>query len=217
MDYDDLELDLEAAIERGETTRWSNFLITVSTNVIPHTYMQRVNITQWLYDACTELLSDFDSLDGVLIKPAGSPNGGEHKFGGNNRIAGIRSKVTIEQGPVKKQMHAHILVEICHHYVEPNQWGYSGVHINRRTLNQFFDDRIFRMAIPPNMRPGRVYVNNRLLTKGTDNSSKWLTLAYIDKDRDIQGRNLAADRAAAPVRDQGIRRNFLENAMDLEL
>ncbi len=217
MEYDDLELDLEDAIERGETMRWSNFLITISTNVKPHTYMQRVNLTNWLRGACGELLSDFDSMDGVLIKPAGAPNDQEIRFGPNNRIAGVRSKVTIEQGPVKKQMHAHILVEICHHYAERNRYGYCGIHINRRTLNEFFDARIPQMDIPANMRPGRIYVNSRLLTKGTDNSSKWLTLAYLDKDRDARGRNLAADRAAAPDPDRAIRQNFMQNGVDYEV
>ncbi len=216
-ELDDYENAMDDAARLGTTMRWSNFLITVNTNVAPHTYLQRTGMTQWIYNVCQDLFTDFESLNGILIKPAGSPNEAEEKFDDDNRIAGVRARVTIEQGPQKKQMHAHILVEICHHYTNRNEYGMAGVHINRRALNNYFDSRIEEMPIPPLMQPRKLYLNNRLMTKGTDNSAKWLTLAYLNKDRDRSGRNLGVDRRNAGHEDRMIYAAFNSNAaVDME-
>lgn len=199
--------------------RWSNFLLTVNTNVCPHSHAQKVGMTQWLYNQCQNLLWDFDSMNGVLIKPAGSLNMNEEKFSQNHKIAGVKSSVTIEQGEKRHFMHAHVLIEICHNYVEKNEYGYSGVHLNRKTIQDYFDSHIGSMPINEGQRPEKHYINVRLLTRENDNTSKWLTLSYINKDKDLKaelgvpgGRNLKRDRAAAKPADLHIRKRFKEDS-----
>jgi hypothetical protein len=217
-ELDDYENALDDAARLGTTMRWSNFLITISTNVSPHTYMQRTGMTQWIYNVAQDLFQDFETLNGVLIKPAGSQNDAEERFPEDNLIAGVKARVTIEQGPGKKQMHAHILVEICHHYTNRNEYGLAGVHINRKALNNYWDSRIDEMPIPPIMRPRKVYLNNRLITKGTDNSAKWLTLAYLNKDRDAEGTDLQKARRNASEPDKMIYASFMTDAaVDMEV
>lgn len=194
-----------AVVDHGTRLRFSNFLVTISTNVIPKSTMSRIALTQWLDRSCRDLFADFDSLNGTVIKPAGSPNEDKEKFPPfQNKIVGIRALVTIEEGGTRGQMHAHIVLEISHLYAGRNEYGLSGVHLNRMAINEYFNDRIPEMQILDAQKPKSCYINCRLLTKGTDNSSKWLTLAYLNKDRDSQGRDLRHDRATGSNPDRNI-------------
>jgi hypothetical protein len=96
------------------------------------------------------------------------------------------------------------VVEVNHTLGEPNEHGQKGVHVNRAALQRFFDERLGRMNIPEERRVRKVYLNNRLLTKGTDNSSKFMTLEYLNKQRDVHGTNLQAQRYTATAEERRI-------------
>jgi hypothetical protein len=202
---------LESASKRGRTMRWSNFLITISTNVIPHSIMERINITNWLRTVTGELFYDFDSINGTVIKPAGSQNNSYARFGPSHKIDGVKAQVTIEEGKKKGQMHAHVLFEVCHHFTDRNQFGLVGVHLNRLAIKEFMENRIPSFPTVDERKPKSIYVNCRLLTSKTDTSSKWLTLSYINKDLDAAGRNLKADRQKASTDEQELRRRFISD------
>jgi hypothetical protein len=153
----------------GVKNLWSNFLITVNTRIVPQTDGERVEVARWLQGCCQDLFDDFDSLNGVLIKPAGSENGDREEVDADG-VVGVRARVGIEQGPDRGHMHCHIVVEVNHTLGEPNEHGQKGVHVNRAALQRFFDERLGRMNIPEERRVRKVYLNNRLLTKGTVSS-----------------------------------------------
>lgn len=177
--------------------------------------MQRVNLTTWLKESVGDLFEDFDSINGNVIKPAGAPNGNFVRFGAMHKVDGIRAQITIEEGGRRGQMHAHVVLEVCHHYTDRNKYGLTGVHVNRQGIINHMNGRIPNMPVPNNEKPDNIYVNVRLLTKQTDNSSKWLALSYINKDVDAAGRDLAADRLNADQDLQDIHRSFRERGEDL--
>lgn len=195
---DDLEAELMQAAQDGGRVYWSNFLITVNTNFAPQNGEEEFGVVNYLQDACADLFQDFDSLNGVLIKPAGAPNAENHLVDPDG-IVGVRSRVGIEQGAERGFVHAHILVEVCHRLGDNNEFGFRGVHVNRGALQRFFDERLEGRDFG-GRHIERVYLNSKLQTRATDNASKYMTIAYLNKDRDALGRNLAAQRHAAGAR-----------------
>jgi len=201
---------LNAAI--AQTLRYSNFFLTISTNVKPSSDDERDALTTWLLDRYHDLFSTFDAMNGRVLKPAGTYNVNEEAFPPNHKIISVRSQCAVEEGTSQRgQIHMHITLEIAHRYLEQedgavgmgNEVGKRniGVHINVTTLRDFLNARIYMMNIDIDRRPKKVYVNSILLTKGTDNSNKWLTVQYINKDRakDNDGgvRNLRRDEIEA--------------------
>ena len=71
---DELRGRMDWAINNAQPMLWSNFLVTINSNVRPLTLPQRIGMTQWLRDGLETLFSDFDLLNGRVLKPAGSPN-----------------------------------------------------------------------------------------------------------------------------------------------
>ncbi len=198
--------------QAGPKLVFSNFLITISSNVAPMDMSEQNNVTQWLKGVCDELFNNPARLNGTVLKPAGTPNEDERDFGHPNRLVSMKSRIGFEVGDEKGYVHAHIVLEVAHRYsdvswnqVAPNGENYKGVHVNVLTLRNFLNSQIDDMQLPANRRPQRIYVNSRLLTNGTDNSSKWLTYQYINKtvarDNDGGERDLTADRQFAPFRD----------------
>lgn len=207
---------MDWAINNAQPMLWSNFLVTINSNVRPLTLPQRIGMTQWLRDGLETLFSDFDLLNGRVLKPAGSPNNEGHLLDYGD-ILGVRVAYGIEEAPKTGLVHAHVLIEVCHLARELNAWGMRGVHTNREGIRAYFDNNIGLMPVLPQQRPQRTYVNVRLLTKGTDNSNKWLTLQYIDKDTDIRGRDLRADREAAPENLRRVRQKILDEGVQVDL
>jgi len=195
----------------GQNLRYSNFLITVSTNVTPNSIQEMGALTQWLIQSTSRLFGSWDYLNGRVLKPPGTPNSEMRAFPADHSIISVRSKIAVEEGGVLGQMHAHILLEVAHEYTRQrdgaegygNETGrpYLGVHTNVLAMREFFNARIQDMDLEDARKPGKIYVNSKLLTKGTDNSNKWLTLQYLNKDvgRDNGGgyRNLRFDEAVA--------------------
>jgi hypothetical protein len=200
---DAVERAFTSSARSGVKNLWSNFLITVNTRIVPQTDAERVEVVRWMQTCCQELFEDFDSLNGVLIKPAGSENGEGEQVDADG-IVGVRARVGIEQGPDRGHLHCHIVVEVNHTLGEVNEHGQKGVHVNRAALQRFFDERLPRMDLPDARRVRRIYLNNRLLTKGTDNSSKFMTLEYLNKQRDAHGLNLQAQRNTATAEERRI-------------
>lgn len=187
---------------RARDMRFSNFMLTLSTNVVPQNIMERMALTRWLLSVTEEMFDDWSVLNGAVLKPAGTANSERHRFGDDHKIISVKSRVAVEKGETKGQIHAHCLLEVCHSYTKAERGQrYVGVHVNRDGVQEYLDAHIPYMEIPFERRPKKIYVNCRLLTKGTDNSNKWLTLAYINKDRDVHGTNLAAQRARASERE----------------
>lgn len=207
-------------IQRFGNIRFSNFLITISTNVVPadstdmSARQEELALTRWLRDNLNTLFGSFDEMNGNVLKPAGSPNSQRQQFPAVNRIGTVKSRIGIERGAAQRgQVHAHIVLEVMHRYDTPidengpqDAWmdkDYLGVHVNVTALREWLNQRIDNMRIPVYRRPLKVYVNSRLLTKNNDNANKWLSLAYISKDRakdDNSGavmRDLRVDRANA--------------------
>lgn len=212
----------EAAL--NQTLRYSNFLITISTNTVPVDEQEEEALTSWLLTNVSHLFEGFDSMNGTLIKPAGTGNRDHVAFPSNNKIINIRGRLSVEQGQEQHgQVHCHLLVECAHKYVNQehgaegtgNQTGkpYLGVHINVMAVREYLNARIAEMNLEPHRRPPKCYVNVKVLTTGTDNSNKWLTIQYINKDRakDNNGgeRDLRADEAAAPSNLSEVRENML--------
>lgn len=197
---------------RAQTLRYSNFLITISTNRVPSNQDEEMELTGWLIDHLTALFGDFSKLNGYVLKPAGTRNEQLIKFPANNRIMGVRSKISIERGNTDKQrgqVHAHVLLEVAHEYLGQEHGAIGtgqdmgrknvGVHVNVYGLREYLNYYIREMKL--DKLPKKIYVNCRLLTKGTDNSNKWLTLQYIDKtvakDNDGGTRDLIEDERVA--------------------
>lgn len=163
-------------------------------------------------------------MNGNLLKPPGTDNAQYSQFPHDHKIINIRSRCSPEQGQAQRgQVHCHILLEVAHRYLhqedgatgEGNDTGkpYLGVHVNVLALREFLNSRIYRMDISFDRKPKKVYVKSDLLTKGTDNSNKWLTLQYISKDRakDNGGgvRNLRRDEIDAHDREKSDARRAL--------
>jgi len=219
----DNRVDQEIAnqIQRFGNIRFSNFLLTVSTNVRPEDQdgglseeEEEAALTRWLRDNLTELFGSFYNLNGNVLKPAGSPNSNREEFPFPNKIGTVKSRIGIERGAAQKgQVHAHILLEVMHRYDTPIMENgpqdanmdkdYLGVHINVAAMREWLNQRIPGMQIDNHRRPLKVYVNSKLLTKNNDNTNKWLTYAYINKDvakdnyETQETRNLRVDRAVA--------------------
>jgi hypothetical protein len=200
---------------RAQTLRYSNFLLTISTNVRPRDEEERDALVEWLLNHLGELFGDFDLMNGNVLKPPGTANGDMARFPADNKIIKITNRIAVEQGDYQQgQIHAHVLLEVAHQYVTQEHGAegtgndtnrpHLGVHINVAALRNWLNDRIPDMNVAGDRRPPKIYVNSRLLTKGTDNSNKFLTLQYLNKDRakDNGGgtRNLVGDaRAADPT------------------
>lgn len=205
-----------------QNLRYSNFLITISTNVVPNSDYEQRALAEWLADRAEDMFQQWHVLNGTVLKPAGSDNQEGHGFPDPIQIISVRSRFSIEQGDTAQrgQVHMHVLVEVAHTYtnqVDGNEGTTAddrpviGVHTNVYQMRERLNAAIPQMQIDPNRRPPKIYVNSRLLTKGTDQSSKWLTLQYINKDvaapdRENHGqpRDLRADEAEAPAEDRAI-------------
>jgi len=215
---------------RAQTLRYSNFLLTISTNVVPKNDDEKMALAQWLMNNCIDMFWNFDVLNGNCIKPAGTSNREKVTFPLDNKIIKIRSRIAVEQGDMQRgQIHAHVLLEIAHEYLEQEdraeggQGGKAniGVHINVVALREWFNSRIPEMLIERSRWPPKIYINSKLLTTGTDNSNKFLTLQYLNKDRakDIDGgvRNLVEDRAEAPTELQQIHQTLLHGSESVDV
>lgn len=167
----DLPYDPRPAEGRNKLV-FSNFLLTISTNVVPQGD-ELGAISQWLIDQANDLFDDFARLNGTVLKPAGSPNHQGHTFGMDHLIEGVRSRITLERGDQRGQAHMHVLLEVAHRYADNNQWNHRGVHVNAGMLRHYLNSKIPDMEIAPHRRPESIYVNVRLLTKMTDNQAKW--------------------------------------------
>lgn len=187
-----------------QNLRFSNFLITLSTNVVPETDAEAGALAQWLRDESNNLFADWARLNGTVLKPAGSPNDSNLNLGDNHQVVSCRSRVSLESGEQKGQYHAHVVLEVAHTYTDKNSYGNSGVHINVAALREYLNGQIYLMGIAPQRMPEKIYVNSRLLTKQTDNSAKWLTLQYINKTRDKNGLNLASQRRGGTEEERSI-------------
>lgn len=186
-----------------QTLRYSNFFLTISTNVVPKNTGERDALTNWLVDTLYPLFNDWNVCNGNVLKPAGTSNGDKAEFPDPCQIISVRSKISVEQGQEQHgQVHAHVVLEVAHYYTNETdgaEGGNIGVHVNVRALREYLNARIPSMDVEN--KPPKVYVNSKLLTKGTDNSNKWLTYQYINKDvaKDNGGgyRDLRADERKA--------------------
>lgn len=203
-----------------QNLRYSNFLITISTNVVPKDEGELRALADWLADQAENMFLQWHVLNGTVLKPAGSDNQEGVTFPDPVQIISVRSRFSIEQGDTAQrgQVHMHVLLEVAHTYtnqVEGNAGTGTddrpviGVHTNVYQMRERLNAAIHLMDIDPNRRPPKIYVNSRLLTRGTDNSGKWLTLQYINKDvakpddyTDGQRRDLRADEAEATAEDR---------------
>lgn len=215
---------------RAQTLRYSNFLLTISTNVRPRSEDERDGLVEWLLNNLGELFGDFDLMNGNVLKPPGTRNQDYVSFPADNKIIKITNRIAVEQGAAQQgQIHAHVLLEVAHRYTAQedgaegngNDTGkpHLGVHVNVLALRNWLNARIPQMQIAGDRLPEKVYVNCRLLTKGTDNSNKFLTLQYLNKDRakDNDGgeRDLVADGAAADPHLRHVHDVLLNGAPDI--
>lgn len=178
------------AINR-QSLRFSNFLLTFSTNVRPGTQAELDALVNWLVESTDLMFHNWNILNGDVLKPAGTDNRTYTRFPDDHKIVSVRSRISIEQGEGHGQVHAHILLEVAHEYVNQRDGaegtGFEsnkpniGVHTNVTAMREWLNSRIHLMRLNEARKPDKIYVNSRLLTKGTDNSNKWLTLQYIDK------------------------------------
>ena len=174
---------LRQAIKR-QTLRYSNFLITFSTNLQPKDRQEQNAVVRWLERQVVTLFGQWDTFNGTVVKPAGSPNSPPQGFGSDHKIRSVRSRVGIEVGDFQRgkgQVHAHITLEIAHEYSDKSDGGMIGVHTNVGAMRAFLSSRIQSMDIDDDRKPKKIYVNSKLLTTGTDNSNKWLTYQYLEK------------------------------------
>ena len=206
---------------RNQVLRFSNFLITVSTNVQPQTNMEDQALVKWLVDRTKEIFEDWSVLNGNCLKPAGSNNNDEERFPNDHRIISVKCKVAVEQNEERQrgQMHAHWLVEVAHTYADRSDVrnGMQGVHVNVYALRNYLNSKIPLMEIDEDRLPQKIYVNSRLLTKENDNQSKWLTLQYLNKTVDRTGTNLIEQRQNASEDDRITARGLINDGQDIEL
>lgn len=217
----------------NQSLRYSNFLITFSTNVRPvDGTNEEQALVNWLVQVTDNMFGDWNVLNGTVIKPAGTPNADAIPFPPHHKIRSCRSRIAIEKGDFrlgKGQVHAHIVLEVAHEYTfqEHGATGTGfdfdrmgggranlGVHTNVQQMREYLNANIHHMALPAVRLPQKIYVNSKLLTKGTDNSNKWLTYQYLNKQTDVTHRNLREDennandpelsRVRARLRDGGL-------------
>lgn len=199
-----------------QNLRFSNFLITLSTNVVPQTDSEAGALARWLRDETNNLFDDWGRLNGTVLKPAGSPNDSNLNLGDDHQVVSARARISLESGEQKGQYHAHVVLEIAHTYVDKNGWGHVGVHVNVAALREYLNGQIYLMAIDPARKPEKIYVNSRLLTKQTDNSAKWLTLQYINKTADKNGLNLAHQRRGGTDEERSIHQAMKDPVEEFE-
>jgi len=190
---------------------FSNFHITWSTNVRPgkDDNMKRA-LAAWLIDRAKELFSSFDMINGNVIKPAGTHGNDNPRFPDDNQILACKARFSVEIGGEgdEGKVHSHCLLEVAHTYSEQTDGAEGvgasgkpliGVHSSAIGMRNYLNARIYLMEIPESRKPEKIYVNCRLLTTATDNSLKWLTYQYINKDlaKDNDGgtRDLRKDEA----------------------
>ena len=77
---------------RAQTLRYSNFLLTISTNVRPRDEEERDALVEWLLNHLGELFGDFDLMNGNVLKPPGTANGDMARFPADNKIIKITNK-----------------------------------------------------------------------------------------------------------------------------
>ena len=215
---------------RAQTLRYSNFFLTISTNVRPHDEHERDGLVEWLLNVLGTLFNDWDLINGNLLKPPGTDNRDKVRFPDNHRIIKVRTMTSIEQGDFQQgQIHAHVVLEVAHQYLKQehgaegngNDTGkpHLGVHVNVVALRDYLNGFIDEMGIDDARKPPKVYVNCKLLTKGTDNSNKFLTIQYINKDRakDNDGgiRNLRKDETRADPNLRAARDSLLNGGLAL--
>jgi hypothetical protein len=197
--------DLPFAYGQGEEKLYfSNFVITISTNVVPRDELERGALADWLRIQGNDLFDDFYRLNGTVLKPAGSPAAENRTFGVNHRIEGVRSRITLEKGDKRGQMHMHVVMEVAHRYTERNEWGLMGVHVNTTALRRYLTDKIKDMEIDVDRRPASIYVHSRLIAALNDQQTKWMALQYIHKGRDKNGASMVALEAQSSREDQNI-------------
>lgn len=238
MDYDDWDQSNGGNSDEGalmnavfnQSLRYSNFFLTFSTNVVPANDTELEACVDWLHMVTSDLFGHWHWLNGTVLKPAGTLNHEQHTFPADHLIRDIKSKVAIEVGDFQKgkgQVHAHTLLEVAHEYTRQRHGAtglghetgrpYLGVHVNVTALRIYLNGRIHEMGLDDGRFPKKIYVNSKLLTKGTDNSNKWLTLQYINKDisRDNGGgnRNLRHDEHDANNDELSRVRNLMLNPM----
>jgi hypothetical protein len=190
--------------DAGNPLIFSNFLITISTNVVPIDELEHGAVSQWLTDECHNLFDDWTMLNGTVLKPAGAPNGRNAAFPANHLIEGVRSRITLERGAQRGQVHAHVVLEVAHRYRERNEFNLRGVHCNSGAMREYLSSRIHLMEIDKDRQPNSIYVNCRLITTRNNQQAKWLTLQYIGKDSDRFGTNLARQRALGTAEERSI-------------
>ena len=83
---------------RAQTLRYSNFLLTISTNKVPQSDEERYELVDWLIRVLTPLMRDFDLLNGNVLKPPGTRNYEKSQFPPDNLIIKVRSVISIEIG-----------------------------------------------------------------------------------------------------------------------
>lgn len=209
-------------------------MITLSTNVVPKHDDEKDALTEWMLEQTHNLFGrSFEAMNGTVLKPPGTRNYEEASFPDDHKIISVRSKISVEQGAAQRgQVHAHVILEVAHKYLrqEDGATGFGndngkphvGVHVNVEALRNYLNSRIGSMNIEDDRKPSKIYVNCKLLTKGTDNSNKWLTVQYINKDRakDNDGgiRNLREDeRNANNPEDSVARQNLLRAEQEFTL
>lgn len=193
--------------DQGPKMVFSNFILTISTNVVPTSAAEEAAAHQWLMDECNNLFDSWATLNGGVLKPAGTPNAQRAAFPDNHFIEGVRSRVTLERGDVRGQAHAHVVLEVAHRYHGGNG-GIQGVHVNATAIREYLNSRIHLMEV--DNLPNSIYVNARLLSRASDQQKKWLALQYIGKDRDAVGRDLAAMRRAGTAEERNIEQGLLQ-------
>lgn len=184
---------------------FSNFLITISTNVVPAGSAERIAVALWLRIQANALFANWNLLNGTVLKPAGSPNDAALGFGDDHLVDGCRSRVALESGGQKGQMHMHVVLEVAHRYADRNEWGARGVHVNCATLRTYLNQQIPSMQIAK--QPDKIYVHSRLLTRLGQTQQKFMTLQYLEKEVDSRGQDLALDRDRAPPLEREIAAN----------
>lgn len=216
---------------RAQTLRYSNFLLTISTNVRPRDEHERDGLVEWLLNVLDTLFNDWNLINGNVIKPPGTDNRDRVTFPDDHKIMKVRSMTSIEQGDFQQgQIHAHVVLEVAHRYVSQEHGAEGdgndngkpllGCHVNVVALRDYLNSFIPEMGIADDRKPPKIYVNSRLLTKGTDNSNKFLTLQYINKDRakDNGGgmRDLERDARRADPNLRAARESLINGGLALE-
>lgn len=171
--------------------RYSNFLFTISTNVVPKNEDEKYELAAWLWNTLDKLFREWRFLNGVVLKPAGTDNRVATMFPADHKIVSVNSMISLEQGEGQRgQMHAHVVMEVAHEYCaqEHGAEGLAsdgkrivGVHANVFRMRDYLNANIKHMGIEEARKPPKIYVHCQLLTTGTDNSNKFLSYAYINK------------------------------------